>query len=371
MDITRRQSQYWVFTINNPDGDIELFDMEKIQYMIYQYEIGQEGTEHMQGYVIFKRPIRFSTIKNMVPRAHWEPRFGTHQQCVDYCSKLETRKSGTEPIIFGEYKDNQKIKKQPISKPKGTQTLELKQLLDDGASIKKVADEHFSLFLRYGKMFHSYRAISITPRNYKTTCIVIYGPTNTGKSKWCLDNFPNAYWKPKGKWWDGYEGQDVVIIDEFYGWFGWDYLLRLTDRYPLILEGKAISGGYQFTSKIIIFTSNKHWNQWYPNISDCSPLERRFECVWLKHSKNADPLIEKGVSPNELLTLYTNNTLNTITDLENYITNEYQPQEGSQGGVSTFSQLLQTFESQENENTTFENCENFNNPNQSSNQFFD
>ena len=99
--------------------------------------------------------------------------------------------------------------------------------------------------------------------------------------------------EPKGKWWDGYEGQDVVVIDEFYGWFEWDYLLRLTDRYPLILEGKAISGGFQFTSKIIIFTSNKHWNNWYPNIQDRSPLERRFECIWFKHTMDEEPIVDK------------------------------------------------------------------------------
>ena len=33
------------------------------------------------------------------------------------------------------------------------------------------------------------------------------------------DVFTDAYWKPpNSKWWDNYAQEDVVIIDEFYGW---------------------------------------------------------------------------------------------------------------------------------------------------------
>ena len=200
-EVTKRQSKYWVFTINNPDKDIDDFDKSKIEFMIYQYEIGKEGTEHIQGYVVFKRPIRFNTIHNMVPRAHWETRMGTHKQCVDYCSKLDTRKEGTEPVIYGtitEKPQRETNNSGKISKSnKGGVLIDLKALLDEGVPMKEVADEHFSSFLRFGKMFHTYRTITVKPRNFKTVCIVIYGPTKTGKSKWCLDNFPDAYWNQK------------------------------------------------------------------------------------------------------------------------------------------------------------------------------
>ena len=45
-----------------------------------------------------------------------------------------------------------------------------------------------------------------------------WGETGVGKSKWAFDKFGGeAYWKPpNSKWWDGYEGQSVAIIDEFY-----------------------------------------------------------------------------------------------------------------------------------------------------------
>ena len=68
-----------------------------------------------------------------------------------------------------------------------------------------------------------------------------------------------------------------MVIDEFYGWLPWDYLLRLTDRYPFMVESKG--GHIQFTSEIIIFTSNKIHDHWYKN-QDCSPLNRRLDIIW-------------------------------------------------------------------------------------------
>lgn len=85
--------------------------------------------------------------------------------------------------------------------------------------------------------------------------------TNQTYSKWCNDNFPGAYWKPKGKWWDGYTGQSTVIVDDFYGWIPLDDFLRITDRYPLLAEIKGSVA--QFTARTIIFTSNIPWLQWY------------------------------------------------------------------------------------------------------------
>ena len=91
--------------------------------------------------------------------------------------------------------------------------------------------------------------------------IVLYGPTGTGKSKWVLDNYNKAYWKQKSIWWDNYNQQEAVVLDEYYGWLPYDFLLRLCDRYPLLCEIKG--GQLQFTSKTIIFTTNLRPDKWY------------------------------------------------------------------------------------------------------------
>lgn len=327
----KQQSKYWLFTINNPSENDSpaQWNEDEYQFIVYQYEIGEQGTTHIQGYIIFSRIKRLTGVKKISPRAHWETRKGTHQQCVQYCTKLDTRIPDSEPIFLGkEPQDNRKTSKEGEVKP-----IDLaKQDLDIGKSLKDVSESHFSVWVRYYRAFAQYRMLHTKPRNFKTLCLVIYGATGSGKSSWCMEHFPNAYWKPKGlsnsaSWWDGYENQEVVIVDEFYGWMKYDYLLRLTDRYPMIVEFKG--GQVQFTSKLIIFTSNKEPIQWYPN-QDLSPFNRRMEMVWEKNHLDEDFIVHKGFTPDELVRLYKEGTLFNTGNNELELENPIPSSEGNQ-----------------------------------------
>lgn len=48
-------------------------------------------------------------------------------------------------------------------------------------------------------------------------CQLFVGPTGTGKSRraWAEAGMDAYIKNPNTKWWDGYKGQDHVIIDEF------------------------------------------------------------------------------------------------------------------------------------------------------------
>lgn len=41
-----------------------------------------------------------------------------------------------------------------------------------------------------------------------------YGPTGTGKSYSVRTKHPDAFIKSNDVWWDGYQGEDTVIIEE-------------------------------------------------------------------------------------------------------------------------------------------------------------
>jgi len=294
---TPTQSRYWVFTINNPiDTDAPehwLFEQD-INYLVYQEEIGAENTHHYQGYVEFTKLMRLTALKKLSPRAHWEGRRGTRAECIAYCTKLETRKDGTEPYIFqkpGKIDEEGK-------KDKSNKFDALRESIKNGASIKEIAETNFTAFLRYHRGLQLYETSILTPRNFKTLCIAIYGPTGTGKSSFNKKFFPDAYWKPKNMWWDEYSQQDVVAIDEFYGWFPYDYMLRLCDRYPSLVECKG--GAKQFNSSIISFTSNKAPLNWYDNTKHSQePLMRRLDIIW--EFKEDAVLVHKGPNPTEFV----------------------------------------------------------------------
>lgn len=140
----------------------------------------------------------------------------------------------------------------------------VKQLLDGGATEEEIADEHFDLWVRHYRAFERYRLIKTKPRSFAVQVFVFYGPTGTGKSRAALGGFPDAYWKQRSQWWCGYANHSTVILDEFYGWLPFDLLLRVCDRYPLLVETKG--GQVQFVADTIIITSNTQPCNWYKSV---------------------------------------------------------------------------------------------------------
>ncbi len=65
---------------------------------MYQHE--KETRDHIQGYLYLKKQARLAAMKKLLPRAHWEPRKGSHKQARAYCMKEETRTAG--PFEWGD-----------------------------------------------------------------------------------------------------------------------------------------------------------------------------------------------------------------------------------------------------------------------------
>ena len=82
-----------------------------------------------------------------------------------------------------------------------------------------------------------------------------FGPTGTGKTRWAVETYPDAFvWRPslmKG-WWDGYYGQDTVIIDELRpADVPFANLLQIIDRYEMRVQIKGSSINLRATTWII------------------------------------------------------------------------------------------------------------------------
>jgi len=257
-------SRYWIITVNNPTYNLESkYDESKHKAIVGQLERGEQGTLHLQAYIEYANAVRIGSVKRDFPTCHAERRKGTRAQALEYCTKDDTRVQG--PWAFGITLERAKsiIRGGPSNSEKA-ELLDIKAKIKDGVEEANIADEHFTLWVRYFKAFERYRTITTKPRNHEMSVIVIQGPTGTGKSRWAMDNYPNAYWKQRSNWWCGYSGQETVILDEFYGWLPFDLLLRLCDRYPLLVESKG--GQLQMVCKTIIITTNALPDNWYNNV---------------------------------------------------------------------------------------------------------
>ena len=85
--------KHWVFTVNNPSPQDQAgLWLPPYEYAVLGLEVGESGTHHIQGYVIFKTKLRMTQIKKHSPtagRAHWEQQsvYSTPAQASDYCKK--------------------------------------------------------------------------------------------------------------------------------------------------------------------------------------------------------------------------------------------------------------------------------------------
>ena len=278
-----QQSTNWLFTINNP-ADVDLpRAWPGVRYCCWQLEEGEEGTPHLQGYVVLEKKKRLGGMKRLDGQAHWEIRKGTHAQAKKYCQKEETRKDG--PWEFGrDLEPGRRLDLESVA-----------QAVSEGAPVRRFATEAPALYARYYKGLTALSLAVSRPRKHKTKVTVIYGETGVGKSRWASETYTEAYWKPpNSKWWDNYAQEDVVVIDEFYGWLPYCEMLRLLDRYPCQVETKG--GSVNFAPKEIIILSNKAPEEWYDK-TKCpwEPLERRIEAygqmmpgghvMWLKQTE--------------------------------------------------------------------------------------
>lgn len=96
------------------------------------------------------------------------------------------------------------------------------------------------------------------PRSERTKGYYVYGDAGSGKTSAVAQLEPNAYWLPQPEgsdvWWPDYDGQEVVVVDEFETIFTPNFVKRLLDFTPMYVAQKH---GYSpLRAKRIYFLSN-------------------------------------------------------------------------------------------------------------------
>lgn len=240
-------------------GDVDIPTQLGIKYICYQLERCPKTQRiHIQGYLQCVNAVRFPGAKRVLgfEHAHLGPKQGTPEQAAKYTKKEESRigrwfEHGTCPVGAGKRSDLSRVSED----------------IHAGHSIRDIAFNHTTAFIRYHRgIGATIRLFASPPARPKIKVLVLSGSTGTGKSRWCLDNFPKAFWWPESAngshYAMGYDGiQRVIVFDDFPNGMRFSFLLRLLDRYPLSVNVQGENT--PFMGDLIIITTNFPITSWY------------------------------------------------------------------------------------------------------------
>lgn len=258
MTETTQSSRRWCFTINNYDNDNSdlhlqhvrsVLALPKVRYAIFGKERGVlNGTPHLQGYIAFKTMQRFSALKKAFPTAHLEVARGTEEQNFEYCSKE------------GDYEEFGTRKEQG----RRTDLEQATALIKEGKTIQDVAENCPEVFVKYGRGLRDLKLMLDKPYCHDDVRGVwIWGPPGTGKSHDARLYDPDAYIKPQSKWFDGYQGEKTIILDDLDTPTLGHYLKIWSDKYACTGETKGGTINLRHTKFIV--TSNYTPHQLWPD----------------------------------------------------------------------------------------------------------
>lgn len=316
----------WVFTLNNyTDNEIDILlkctknsghtkipgehfkkgDKQPfIQYLCFSKEIAPTtGTPHLQGYMELDDGYTRSNLKKKLENkriALFVRKAKTAEPAINY-TKFEKIGEGKNKKLL-KHKPNPtwveygKLKEQG----KRNDLIDVKnKLVKFETTCDEIVLENPELYHKYGRTLEKIQSVALRKqwRQWMTEGHWYFGPTAIGKTYEAFKGFtPDTHYVlnlQDNGWWDGYKGQETVIINEFRGQIQYSELLDLIDEKAKTVKQRNRES-VPFLAKKVIITSPLLPTEIYKNIlSDDDKFDQIVRRIkyWTKDIQN-EPWIE-------------------------------------------------------------------------------
>ncbi len=299
------QGRKWQLTINNPaehgitrDTLIGLLQtLGNRAYFCLCDECGENGTYHFHVFIFRPSALKFSQLKQLFPTAHIERCIGSCQENRAYVlkdgdkynkdengfyeyitSKGQTKKGQN----FGNFFENTELPdEKAASKNNASRVVEMIQI---GATDEEIVEQVPSTYRDLDKIQRlrsTYRDkhFRSTWRDLEIT--YIFGKTGSGKTRGVMEQYgyENVYRVTDYSHpFDTYEGQDVIIFEEFRSNIKCGDMLNYLDGYPLLLPSRYYNRQACYTKVYLI-------SNWSPNLQYNSMRDEDKEAFFRRMTK--------------------------------------------------------------------------------------
>lgn len=291
----KKNSKSFAYTLANYSS----IDEENLKLIECNYHtIGREiapstGLPHLQGFITFDLAKTWNCAKSILSNAtnntiHVELCKKSDWVNDQYCKKT------------GDYwcSNSQKQGQRTDLIPLVTAIQQDKSLDQMFTALPVLTFRHFDRIIKF-------KQIMAKPRNWPMELWIVLGKPGIGKSRIIHHLFPDAYKMPYqtnmiNPFYENYCGQETVVFDEFNNSLGYQHMLQLCDRYPMIVN---IKGGHtQMRAKRIILISNMPAEDFYPDERFRAAFCRRIthvitekDVVYISSHAEWDDLIKTNV----------------------------------------------------------------------------
>lgn len=257
--------------------------MLSARYALVKYVVAEElhadGQPHLHAFLQLARKATFKADMFDLGEfhGHYEPA-RSWRCCEAYCKKE------------GCYISNQDInaaRHKKASLNKELIAMDPKEAVEQGYI-------GFCALPSFLKAKREWKNLQDVPVLLERSCFWIYGEPRTGKSYACRSAFPELYEKAQNKWWDGYQGETAVLLDDFDkqgACLG--HLLKIwADNYRFNAEVKG--GMVRPCYTTLLVTSNYTPDQIFKDDEElCEAVTARFKLIKLEDRAGQAALIQK------------------------------------------------------------------------------
>ena len=236
--------------------------------VVVSRELHESGEPHLHAYVKYKSQ-KTARTKTFDFKGH-HPNV---QSCKNYYAVVKYIKKDKDYLEEGidtkQYVEARENKKSTIGA----------KLIKKEQTVEQAVAENPELIFQYGtlkKNVENYLLNTTPHEDFERVNYWIVGEPGIGKSQWVRRTFKSLYTKAQNKWWDGYRGEEAVLLDDLDSNTLGHYLKIWGDNYAI--TGEIKGGTIPLPYKQMIITSNYMISQlWREDKTMAAAIARRFK----------------------------------------------------------------------------------------------